>query len=178
MSSTICDGPQRVKILSLNIRSLFANFNEVLVNFTEFDIICFCETWLNDSIKDQMISIDGFETFRLDQGKGNIVNKSGKPKRGGGLIIYVKKGLSEYTTLLEDVSLVTKEIEHLWISIDKPNVKRQILSNVYRPPEAKLTEGLKSLNNSVEALKFSNNSELTIQGDFNVNYNLRNTPVF
>ena len=39
-----------------------------------------------------MLSMDSFDIFRLDRENGKITNKTGKIKRGGGLIIYVKKG--------------------------------------------------------------------------------------
>ena len=80
-----------LKILSLNVHSLYPNLSELHVRFKDFDILCFCETWLNSNIKDQMISIEGFEIFRLDRESGNITTKKGKPKRGGGLIVYCER---------------------------------------------------------------------------------------
>ena len=82
-----------LKILSLNVRSLYPNLNELHARFKDFDVLCFCETWFNSSIKDQMISIDGFEIFHLDRESGNIITAKGKPKRGGGLIVYIKQSL-------------------------------------------------------------------------------------
>ena len=78
-----------LKILSLNVRSLYSNLSELHVRFKDFDILCFCETWLNSSITDQMILMEGFNLFRLDREKGNITTKKGKPKRGGSLVIYI-----------------------------------------------------------------------------------------
>ena len=125
-----------------------------------------------------MLSMDGFETFRLDREKGKIAKNNGKTKRGGGLIIYVKKDLSAYTKILDQVSSISSDLEQLWICIDKPNVSTKIIANVYRPPNSKLAEGIEKLSDSVSKALDLVNGELVIVGDFNVNYNTRNTPAF
>ena len=105
-----------LKILSLNVRSLkYTNLSEMQARFKDYDILCFCETWLNNNIKDQMISIKGFDLFRLDREKGNIKSKKGKPKRGGGLIIYIKKGLSDFAEIVEELSSISGNVEQLWV---------------------------------------------------------------
>ena len=125
-----------------------------------------------------MIVMEGFQIFRLDREKGNIRNKKGKPKRGGGLVFFVKKELCKFTSILEEYSSITENIEQLWIQIEKPNTRKQIFSNIYRPPDGKIKEGLESLTNIVKKVTDSYNGELTIMGDFNVNYNLRHTAAF
>ena len=90
--------------------------------------------------------MQGFKIFRLDREKGNVKNKMNKAKRGGGIIMYVKKGLSESTTILEYESTVSEDLEQLWIR-----------------------------NYSTTLAQNTCNGELTIVGDFNVNYNARNT---
>ena len=77
--------------------------------------MCFSETWLNSTYKDEMLSMNDFEIFRQDREKGKITNKNGKPKRGGGLVICVKKDLSAYTKILEEISSVSDNLEQLWI---------------------------------------------------------------
>ena len=81
------------KILSLHVRSLYTNLNELCAKFKDFDVLFVRETWLNASYNDQIISMKGFE---LDREKGDIRNKAGKLKRGGGLIFYIKKDLAEH----------------------------------------------------------------------------------
>ena len=167
-----------LKIVSLNVRSLYPHLNELYVRFKDYDIMCFCETWLTSAYKDQMIAMDGFDIFRLDRETGGITNNNGKPKRGGGLIIYIKKELSKHTKFLDASSFVTNNLEQLWISIDKPNVSTKLISNIYRPPSARLTEGLKELSDSIEKTQNLSRGELTIVGDFNVNYTLRHSLPF
>ena len=130
--------PKGLKVLSLNVRSLYPRLNELYVRFKEYDILCFSETWLNGNYKDEMISMDDFDIFRLDREKGGIVNKAGKPKKGGGLIIYVKKELSKFTQIVEDISSISSDLEQLWIYIQKPDVSTKIISCIYRPPFGKV----------------------------------------
>ena len=167
-----------LKIVSLNVRSLYTNLNELYARFKDFDILCFCETWLNDRINDQMISMEGFTIFRLDREKGDIRSKKGKPKRGGGLIIYVKNELSQYTAIMENTTSISYNIEKLCIRINKPNVREKIILNVYRPPNGNVAEGVKEMENAANLIQNHSSGELVILGDFNVNYNLRHTSPF
>ena len=167
-----------LKIVSLNVRSLYSSLNELTVRFKDFDILCFCETWLNNTYTDQMIHIEGFELFRLDREYGNILNKALKLKRGGGLIIYVREGLSKFTEIIPNVSHISGNIEQLWIKIEKPDVKKLLLSTVYRPPSGKVTDAIKELSDSVNSLTNAPFNDIVILGDFNINYNFRHTPAF
>ena len=91
------------KLLSSNVRSLYPHLNECYARYKDFDVICLSETWLNSTYTDQIIAMERFDIFRLDRENGSIVDKSGKPKRGGGLIMYVKKDLSKFTKVLDDI---------------------------------------------------------------------------
>ena len=167
-----------LKLLSLNVRSLYSNLNELYLRFNDFDVLCFCETWLNGSYTDQLINMNGFEIFRLDREKGNIKNRSGKNKRGGGLIFYVKKALAQYTKIVENISSITKDVEQLWICIEKPNNGTKVFANIYRVPSSNLQNALKEITNSVTFIQDNYHGELTLMGDFNVDYKKRNAPSF
>ena len=167
-----------LKIVSVNGRSLYSSLNELSIRFKDYDIVCCCETWLTSSFTDQMLKIDGFDIFRLDRENGNILNKGHKLKRGGGLIIYVKKNLSEFTQIILHASHISENIEQLWIKITKLNVRKQLLGVVYRPPSGKVSDALEELSTSLTDTLDSFQGEITIAGDFNINYNLRHTPAF
>ena len=132
-------------VLSLKVRSLYSSLNELTVRFKDFDILCFCETWLSSSYTDQMIEIEGFEIFRLDRETGNILNSSHRLKRGGGLIIYVKKDLSKFTEIVPEIRRKTENVEQLWIKINKPNVRKQVIAVIYRPPSDNITKSIEEL---------------------------------
>ena len=167
-----------LKLLSLNVRSLYSNLSELQARFKDFDVLCFCETWLNSNTTDQMISLEGFDLFRLDREKGNITTKKGKPKRGGGLIMYVKTELSDSTEIVEELSSISANVEQLWVKIEKPNTRKQLIANIYRPPNSKLVEALAKLSESMKKAQNSFSNEITLFGDFNVNYKLRHTLPF
>ena len=160
-------------ILSLNVRSLYPKLDELYIRFKDFDILCFSETWTNPTYTDEMLALSGYDLFRSDRD-----SSIGIHKRGGGLIIYVKTTLSKYTTTLEYAKKVTANLEQIFICIDKPNVRKQIIGNVYRPPNGKISEGIQELTSTVKIIQETTHCELTVVGDFNINYNLRHTQPF
>ena len=68
-----------LKVVMMDVRSLWPNIEEIKYEFKDCDIVCLCETWLNANVTDNMIEFPGFEIFRSDRMQA---------KRGGGLIIY------------------------------------------------------------------------------------------
>ena len=68
-------------MLHLNIHFLYPKLDEIkLRNFDkQLDVLCFCETFLNDSFSYHELSINNYNLFRRDRGA-----------IGGGLVIYVK----------------------------------------------------------------------------------------
>lgn len=66
----------------LNVRSLVGKIDMVRIwaLSTNADVFVLSETWLNKSISDMDVTIGGYNLFRRD-----------RPKKGGGVVIYVKK---------------------------------------------------------------------------------------
>ena len=95
-------------------------------------------------------------------------------KRGGGICIYVLNKYTDFITVLENRSMVTDNIEQLWLELKCPNVKRKLLGCIYRPPKGIIECGLSSVRSSLDSV-FNFNSDIIIAGDFNINYNLRHT---
>ena len=115
-----------IKMISWNIRSLQANFNE----FKEFidllqrggcflDIICLTEIWI---LKDN--DFYNLENF-------NFVNKMRRQSSGGGVAFYVRKGIRFKE--LKNLSLFEEKIiESLTLELDFGKKNKLTLSNVYR----------------------------------------------
>ena len=61
----------------LNIRSLYKHHDELFPNCSDFDMILIGETWLNGTIRDNVISHPDFMIFRQDRFSS---------KCGGGLV--------------------------------------------------------------------------------------------
>ena len=57
-------------MLHLNIHFLYPKLDEIkLLNFDkQLDVLCFCETFLNDSFSDHELSINNYNMFRRDRG--------------------------------------------------------------------------------------------------------------
>ena len=99
-----------LKIVGYNIRSLRANIEEVRVNFYDADILCLCESWLNDGCDQGTTCMANKTEYRLDR----------PTDRAGGLIIYVENSIGPYTKTLEEHSLMTDNIEFMVLSVEKP----------------------------------------------------------
>ena len=163
-------------IVSVNVRSLYPKLDEVYIRFNEFDLICLCETWTNSSYTDEMLAINGYKLFRLDRDQCKDMEQA--KKRGGGIAIYIKNELSEYCSIQTEVSSVTVNLEQLFVVIDKPEVRKQIIGEIYRPPGGKIAESIKELDDSATILRNKIDGEMTILGDLNINYNLRHSSTF
>ena len=167
------------KIVMLNIRSLFPNVDQIHTSFKAYDIICLCETWLTSGHTDNMIQIPEYDFIRLDRADGNISNTSNRPKRGGGLIIYFRKSISPFITIIPTVSIITKNLEQLWILYERPNHRIEVISVIYRPPSGTILNFFDELRKSVDHIQsMKPNSETTILGDINIDYRLRHSPEY
>ena len=50
-------------IMMLDIRSLFQSIDQIGHYFAEYDILCFCETWLKSGLTDDMVNTKGFSVL-------------------------------------------------------------------------------------------------------------------
>ena len=124
---------------------------------------------------DEMLILNGYDLFRSDRD----INV-GIHKRGGGLIIYVMSGLSTYTLIMDTGIKLTENVEQLFICVEKTNMRKQIIGNIYRPPNGKIAQGLQQLTEITSKIQETHHCELTIGllRDLNINYNLRHTQPF
>lgn len=70
-----------IGFLHINVRSLASKMDTLRIwaRSTNADVIVISETWLSRSVSDKDIGINGYRVFRTD-----------RPKRGGGVAIYIK----------------------------------------------------------------------------------------
>ena len=71
-----------VYITCFNVNRLIPHFNVVLSEILEhsYDVVAITETFLDKTITDAMIQIQGYEIIRIDRER----------KLGGGVLIYIK----------------------------------------------------------------------------------------
>lgn len=78
----------KLNVCHINVQSLcarqFSKFEELKMTFcgSNIDIVCMTETWLDDSITDNMIAMNGFNLLR-----------NNRNRHGGGICVYFKNDL-------------------------------------------------------------------------------------
>ena len=156
-----------MKVLYLNARSVksFITIENIprnkickitllqeLVHSGDYEVICVCETWLNETVLDSEI-LPGFNVFRKDR-KGKI---------GGGVLIAIKEGLQA----TRRYDLERDGAEFVVVQLKKLNNSSVILYTYFRPPQCCL-DSVKLLNNSL--LSNPEYSCIVLVGDFNLPY--------
>ena len=116
-----------LKLVALNIRSLYPSIDEVKCKFSAFDCIGISETWLNESYTDNLVSIDTFTLYRLDREAGNILNHVNKNKCGGGLIMYIGSKYKGHSEQITECCSITIHLEQLWVILNKPNTRKMAI---------------------------------------------------
>ena len=145
MSKTLKQDPSPFSILYFNARSLFPKLDElrVLCLTHQHHIICIVETWLDNTIQDDELSLNNnYVLYRRD-----------RDRHGGGVLMYVLDSLSSSIVYSGPIDL-----ELIVISIDI-HPSRVALSLYYRPPNSPVSvfESLIStLYSTVDNSLFSN----------------------
>ena len=141
-----------VHIVHLNIHYLYPKLDEIklLLSSQNIDILCLCETFLNDSFSSSELSIENYKIFRKD-----------RLTHGGGLIVYVNDDLP----CIQRHDLEISSVESIWLEVKQPNSKPVLLSYVYRPPSSKV-QWLHDFSSSLDNASTYEN-ECLIIGDFN-----------
>ena len=154
-------------LIHLNARSLLNNFDLIkcFLSNNNIAIYTISETWLNSSIPDKLIELQGYNIIPLD--RNQINNQTNKNKRGGGLVIYLRNDLDNYT-IISDITYSGPDLESQWIEIKLQNRKNLIIGNCYRPPNGSEDLALQTLNNNIEISLNIPNTEICILGDFNI----------
>ena len=149
-------------ILHSNIRSFYANINELLDTLREcnhdFSIICLSETWLGDSNCHSATITQYNHEFRIRSGK-----------TGGGVSIYIQNHL-KYTAR-SDLSELDNCIESIYVEIDKSSVgsdRNIVVGSIYRPPSSSIVEFTECLKSTMAKLS-KENKYIYLTGDFNIN---------
>ena len=136
----------------LNVRSILHKISELRILFKSksLAIIAFTETWLNDSMNDEEINIDGYKVVRRDRSSGP----------GGGVCLYIRNDIAFNI----NVDMQTDVTESLWINVLLPRSRPIVVGVLYRPP--KNNKFIEHLSNSLENM--SKDEEIIILGDMNI----------
>ena len=165
-SDFVKDKHDNFTVLSTNIESAHAKFNELLIyveqlrdiNF-EFSVICLQESWLEKDTDISHLQIKGY----------TCIPKYSSIGRKGGLITYLNDRYTYKIKINHDASTLW-EGQFLEISGNGLN-KRIILGIIYRRPRD-LIENYNIFINDISTILRSLehlNSEILLMGDFNIN---------
>ena len=175
MNTKVCDfrNKKGVHTAHLNIRSMWNKFDVVrqMIQTSGIDMISLSETWLNETINSNLVSIAFIRHDRVCKENNNV-------KRGGGLCCYIKDNIHVSHIKFDVFNISSKDIEVLWISLILPNSKKIIIGNVYRPPQGDPKMLCDTLDAKLIAIRDSqtNNFEIFILGDFNIIYRTPSNP--
>lgn len=110
------------KLAFINVRSIRPNINLLRHDFelSNLSLIGITESWFNDRIHDNLVSINGFNIVRSDR----VLNK-----RGGGLVMYIHDTL-EFERQPSHFNHSDKNLELLTVLL-KPKKGFSDLANLY-----------------------------------------------
>ncbi|CAB3993507.1 Hypothetical predicted protein [Paramuricea clavata] len=158
------DSQHGLDCLYLNSRSLKAfvktddncskickiNIFQQLVYCGGYDVVCVCETWLNDCVLDSEL-LPGYSIFRRDR----------VGKTGGGVLVAVRDTIrAKRRTDLEG-----NNVELVVVELFKANNQSIILYTFYRPPSSTL-DSIQQLNSSLDNIPES--MSIILIGNFNL----------
>ena len=117
--TTSCNTFGNLKCFIVNFQSLFNKKEEFsqMIKEKNVDIVIGTETWLTPEIKNSELLLDNFDVYRRDR----------SDKKGGGVMVCVKK---ELNSSIEAVSSVS---ESIFVRINFKTNKPLIIGSVYRP---------------------------------------------
>lgn len=153
----------KLNICHINIQSICARqmskFNELklCISDSKLDIVCLTESWLSDSVDDELIAIDGYKLIRNDR----------QYSRGGGICVYYRNGITCALLSKSELYVGMGHInitEFLFLEIRFKHEKF-LLGVVYNPPRNDCSE-IMFRKLSDFALHYS---KTIIVGDFNTN---------
>lgn len=141
-----------LNVCHVNIRSLFGKLDCIrsALRGSGVHILMISESWLNSDITDAMIRIPGYKVFRND-----------RASRGGGVMIYVKCGLS---LKILDKSCDSDGIEFIMAGLKSKNSEVLLCCAYFPNPSAGRLKPFE-----VALRRFSSRyGDVIIGGDFNI----------
>jgi exonuclease III len=144
-----------------NVRSLLPKMSEIrlLLSRTKAAALAVTETWLDATIRDGEIEVDGYSVIRRD-----------RDRMGGGVALFIKHDV----TFNPRPDLEEDGLEMVWGEILLPKTKGILISSCYRPPrDDNFLDRFDSVLSGIEQ-----NKEIFILGDMNICNFRKDSPLF
>ncbi|CAH0724091.1 unnamed protein product, partial [Brenthis ino] len=152
-----------LEIYYQNVRGLRTKTNDVFKNIanSNYKVIVFTETWLNDNIENNEWIDSRYVVYRKDR-----IHSSSSKKDGGGVAIAVAKEIPSFRA-----SYLDNDHEIIWVIIEtkiNKNIRKLAVCAAYLPPPVKL----ENLNNILENIDSASNKvdDIIVLGDFNMSF--------
>ena len=139
--------------IGINARSILPKMSEIkkLAKDSSASVLAVCETWLDGSIGDGEIQVEGYSILRKD-----------RDRHGGGVLLYIKDTVA--FNLRTD--LESEQMESVWAEIMLPKSRGILVCSIYRPP----TDNGFIVNLEASLEKVDAGKEVYILGDVNIDY--------
>lgn len=142
-----------IVVAHLNVRSLLPKIYDVhqLLITHNIDILCISETWLSESIPDDIVALEGFFLFRND-----------RDGRAGGVAIFIRNNIQ-----CQRFNYVANSYEQIWVESTVRHVK-YIFGCVYKPPSTLNSTFIDEFESQLIECSFRAD-HLYCAGDININ---------
>lgn len=158
MKSALVDG--KLSACCMNSQSICARkmtkIEELrnIAMISKVDVMCVCESWLNETIPNDVLFIENYVILRNDR-VGRL---------GGGILVYLRKDLKYRILEKSGSEIESPQTEYILIEI-KLNDEKILFGFFYNPPQVDcctvLNEKLSSISNQYD--------NIILMGDFNTN---------
>ena len=166
-----------LNLAHLNVRSLLGGHKfDMLRNQIEnsnIDVFSISESWLNGAVPDRVVECMGYDMIRLDRDWSERDADNALPKRGGGLVCFIKEGLKYSDTSYAVLNKSCKDLEMLWVKLEINNMRPVVVVIVYRPPQGDYKKCLDYIDEAFERANLKDNTDIFLMGDFNIDFSDR-----
>ncbi|KAK3085363.1 hypothetical protein FSP39_002164 [Pinctada imbricata] len=155
-----CFKRKGLHFLHLNARSLVNKISElqIIASESKAAIISVTESWLDDSVTNVEVNIDGYAILRRDRNRA-----------GGGVCVYIREDLAFTPVQIDD-----SNDEILIIQLLLPKSKPIYIGTCYRPPHQ--TDFICNFEKILSQLR--SDCEMYMLGDFNICFSDKNSSLF
>ena len=137
---------------------------------SNIDVFTISESWLSAAVPDRVIECMNYNVIRLDRSWNDAGDDKSHPKRGGGLVSFVKSNMKYSDTKYEKLNVSCKDVEMMWIALDITNVRPIVIVTVYRPPQGDSKRCTTFINEAIERANLKDNTDIFLLGDFNISF--------
>lgn len=144
-----------LSFVHLNVQSIRHKLDVLYAELSNFDILAFSETWLNQSCQTEDILLHSFH---------NPERKDRFDDSHGGVIVYVKENIH----FVRRYDLEINRLECIWIELVLHKNKHILFGVFYRPPSSDTIYN-NLIEDSIGLAVDTNIADIIITGDFNYN---------